>query len=32
LPAPLLGEVPRLAPFDPVVAARGLSLPGLPGF
>ena len=32
LPAPLLGEVPRLAPFDPVVAARGLSLQGLSGF
>jgi dethiobiotin synthetase len=31
LPAPLLGEIPRLSPFDPAVAAGSLSLPGLPG-
>lgn len=32
LPAPLLGVVPRLSPFDPAVAARGLSLRGVAGF
>ena len=31
LPAPLLGEVPRLSPFDPLAAAGGLSLRGLTG-
>jgi dethiobiotin synthetase len=31
LPAPLLGEIPRLSPFDPAVAAGSLSLRGLPG-
>lgn len=31
LPAPLLGEVPRLTPFDPAVAARSLSLRGIAG-
>ena len=31
LPAPLLGEVPRLSPFDPAVAARSLSLRGIGG-
>jgi len=29
LPAPMLGEVPRLLPFDPHIAAKHLSLKGL---
>ena len=31
LPAPLLGSVPRLLPFDPVVAANYIDLDGLQG-
>lgn len=31
LPAPLLGAVPRLSPFDPAVAAGCLSLQGIAG-
>lgn len=31
LPAPLLGEVPQLSPFDPVAASKYLSIKGLMG-
>jgi hypothetical protein len=29
LPAPLLGEIPRVSPFDPAVAAEFLSIKAL---
>ena len=31
LPAPCLGEVPNIAPWDPSIAAKSLSIKGLLG-